>query len=515
MDGLDIPGCTELELIGQGGFAHVYRAREESFDRNVAVKVLNSTGDALDDETRDRFLRECRAIGGLSWHPNVVVVHRAGVTASGRLYLVMEYLPNGSLSTRVAAHGPFAWVEVLAIGVQLCGALAAAHRAGRIHRDVSPGNVLIGHGGEPRLADFGISAVAGLTVTRTGFSAFNLSHAAPEVLEGESAGEAADVYGLGSTLFTLLSAHPPFHREGDSWKSAIARIFSAPVPDLRPNGIPDDVCAVIERALGRTPSDRPSSAAVLGGLLQAVQRAHSTPITRLLITPGSAAPGSAAPLPVGDVPPPALEQKYVLQIEGLVAIEVQGPGDPALGRAVTNGAAFHLHDPGDPAVHLHAAPAGRRRKGWHLQYRDGHRPLTLRCATELSDTHLGEVLQSYVNEDDQWLFLPFLGRYYLSTDTEDTIEVSGERDAAIPRTLKLVETGDRQFAIISDRAYADTFAQALFEPAGGWLAEVRFFGAEHYESEPPSRAVVERIFQLFVTRDPKLWDVVDWLPRTD
>ena len=132
--GVLVEGYEDLHQIGRGGFATVYRARQRAFDRVVALKVLDLPDP--DQTARDRFDRECRAIGALSWHPNIVVVHDSGVTADGRLYLAMEYLEAGSLADRVRAAGALPWADVVRAGIEVSGALDTAHAAGTLHRDL-------------------------------------------------------------------------------------------------------------------------------------------------------------------------------------------------------------------------------------------------------------------------------------------------------------------------------------------------------------------------------------------
>ena len=124
-----VEGYSDLAVIGRGGFATVYRARQERFDRVVALKVLDRFDPSAED--RERFERECRAVGSLSRHPNIVVVHDSGVTADGRLYLAMEHLEGGSLAARVHHDGPLPWPDVARVGVEVAGALDTAQQAAR------------------------------------------------------------------------------------------------------------------------------------------------------------------------------------------------------------------------------------------------------------------------------------------------------------------------------------------------------------------------------------------------
>ena len=205
---LGIEGLGPAEHIGRGGFADVYRAEQPSLRRTVAVKVLRAQ--ASDPEADARFQRECQAIGAVSDHPHIVAVHHGGLNSNGRAYLVMEYLSGGSLAQLLEAQGPRPIREVVETTVKIARALAVAHRAGILHRDVKPGNIMISAYGEPALGDFGIARIEGGHQTATGQVTASIVHAAPEVLEGHPPTPAADIYSLGSTLFELAVGWAPY-----------------------------------------------------------------------------------------------------------------------------------------------------------------------------------------------------------------------------------------------------------------------------------------------------------------
>src|SRR5436305_4526293 len=142
---LGIDGYEDAAVIGRGGFAVVYRARQRAFHRTVAVKVLS--GATVDDATLRRFDRERAAIGTLSGHPNIVTVYDSGLTANGVPYLAMEHLARGSLADELHRTGPLDWRQVLPWGIKLTGALESAHRLGVLHRDIKPENVLLSNFG--------------------------------------------------------------------------------------------------------------------------------------------------------------------------------------------------------------------------------------------------------------------------------------------------------------------------------------------------------------------------------
>ena len=167
------------------------------------------------------------------------------------------------------------------IGVKIAGAVESAHRLGILHRDVKPANILLTDYGEPALTDFGIAHITGgfETATGTGTVTGSPAYTAPEVLEGEPPSPAADVYGLGATLFSALTGHAAFERHSDEQVVAqFLRITTQPVPDLREHGIPEDVSDTIAHAMSRTPDQRPATAADFGEELRSIQLDHGYPV---------------------------------------------------------------------------------------------------------------------------------------------------------------------------------------------------------------------------------------------
>ncbi|WP_040685947.1 protein kinase domain-containing protein [Nocardia vinacea] len=264
-------GFEDAVEIGRGGFGVVYRCTQAALDRAVAVKVLTAE---LDGDNQARFVREQRAMGRLTGHPNIVTVLETGTTESGQPYLVMPYHPLDSLDAWIRENGPLPLERVLQIGVKIAGALESAHRLGIVHRDVKPGNILLTDYGEPALTDFGIAHIAGGFETTASIVTGSPAFTAPEVLEGNDPTPAADVYGLAATLFCALTGHAAFERRsGENMVAQFVRITTQPLPDLRENGIPEDVSAVVEKAMSRDRHERPSAAA-LGETLRQLQQRH-------------------------------------------------------------------------------------------------------------------------------------------------------------------------------------------------------------------------------------------------
>ncbi|MGW4337007.1 protein kinase domain-containing protein [Rhodococcus koreensis] len=289
-DELCAAGFDDPHLIGRGGFGVVYRCSQPSLDRIVAVKVLASD---LDEENRARFFREQRAMGRLTGHPNIVNVLHVGTTDGGRPYIVMPFHPHDSLDVQIRRHGPLSLADTLRLGVKISGALETAHRLDILHRDVKPANILVTDYGEPALADFGIARLGGGFETSTGTITGSPAFTAPEVLGGTAPSRTADVYSLAATLFCVVTGHAAFERRsGEQIVAQFLRITAHHVPDLREQGIPADLSAVIEQAMAADPLDRPATAIEVGEALRRIQLRGGFPVDEIpLQVEPTAAPG--------------------------------------------------------------------------------------------------------------------------------------------------------------------------------------------------------------------------------
>ncbi|MCC6782530.1 MAG: SUMF1/EgtB/PvdO family nonheme iron enzyme [Planctomycetes bacterium] len=250
--------------LGRGAMGIVWRATDQTLDREVAVKVL--AGPLLSSATaRQRFAREARAIATLR-HPGIVTVLEVGED-EGVPFLVMEFVDGGSLLRRIeATDRPGLGVEeVCRIGIVLADALQSAHVAGIVHRDVKPSNVLLRTSGAPLLADFGLACVDGdATLTASGELLGTPAYAAPELIESGVADVRSDVYALGATLFHALTRRPPY--EEQSLGALLRRMTQRDPPrlsELLP-GVSPDLDRVIGKAIERDAARRYGSAAELG-----------------------------------------------------------------------------------------------------------------------------------------------------------------------------------------------------------------------------------------------------------
>lgn len=262
-----IPGYEDITLLGRGGFATVYRARQVRFQREVAIKVVDRA--LADDRSRELFTRECLAIGQLSWHPHVVPVYDAAETEDGRPYLTMELLPGGSVDDALA-RGPIPLAATRMIGEQVADALAAAHEVGVLHRDLKPANILIDRRGAARLADFGIARMAGGETTAVTTLTGTLAYMAPELLQGERASVSTDVYGLGMTLITMALGGNPLTTDDPTPFGLVHRITNEAPPDLVSAGFPPALAELLAACTSRDVDRRPASAAEVQAALAAI-----------------------------------------------------------------------------------------------------------------------------------------------------------------------------------------------------------------------------------------------------
>jgi serine/threonine-protein kinase len=267
-----VAGRYELgRLIGTGGNGRVFAARDRVLDRPVAVKLVDAEAVRHRDPAgRERFLEEARSSAGFI-HPNAVAVFDAG-EADGSLYLVMELVEGETLADRIAAHGAIEPTSAARIASDVLAALDAAHRAGIVHRDVKPANVLLDARGTAKLADFGIAKrldTVAAALTSPGQFFGTPKYLAPEQVDGRAVSAATDVYAMGVVLFEMLAGTPPFDEE-QPMATAIAQ-RDAPVPDLRAirPDLPDILVAIVERALHKDPADRFESAAAMRTALTA------------------------------------------------------------------------------------------------------------------------------------------------------------------------------------------------------------------------------------------------------
>ena len=199
---------TVVRQLGEGAQKTVYRVRDTSLDRHSALALLKT--EAMDADGIVRIKREAQAMGSLT-HPNIVIVYDVG-EEDGRPYIVCEYIPGGDLQQELRkAAGPLRLNRTLAIGQDVCRALAAAHQRGITHRDVKPGNIWLMEDGGAKLGDFGLAlAIDRSRLTMAGTAMGTAAYMAPEQAQGQATDARTDLYSLGCLLFELATGRPPF-----------------------------------------------------------------------------------------------------------------------------------------------------------------------------------------------------------------------------------------------------------------------------------------------------------------
>jgi serine/threonine-protein kinase len=256
--------------IGQGGIAEIYKGRQASLDRDVAIKILSSKLTSDQDIVR-RFERESLVIARLN-HPNIVHVIDKG-QAGGRYYFVMDFIDGTSLrevidSTKIQLQTKLEMI------VQVCKALDYAHKNGVIHRDIKPANLIFDqHNRRIRIMDFGVARLVDSHATRTGVVLGSPSYMAPEQLDGGAITGQADLFSLGVSLFQLLTGQLPFRSDSiPGLMHAIATQPHPPLRTIRPD-LPPSLGEVLDRALHKVPEERYETAAQMAGALHDCARA--------------------------------------------------------------------------------------------------------------------------------------------------------------------------------------------------------------------------------------------------
>ena len=253
-------------LLGQGGFAAVFRAHDPFLERDVAIKVLDPSL-AVDAAREEQFLHEARTIAAAE-HPHIVPLYSAESTG-GLLYLVMRLLPGQSLKDRLAQEKLPA-AEAARIALECARALAAAHAVGVVHRDIKPGNILLDANGNATVTDFGIALVTSRPGREPlGSTAGTPLYVSPEQSLGEQVDGRSDVYALGVVLYEMLTGTCPF--SGRNATEVIAKHISAPIPKVseREPQMPVALVRLVDRMLSKDPAGRPTAAELVKELTAA------------------------------------------------------------------------------------------------------------------------------------------------------------------------------------------------------------------------------------------------------
>lgn len=255
-----------IHQVGKGGMAYVFKAYDQMLERPVAVKLLKQdfSGDL---DFRERFKQEAKAAANLS-HPNIVTVHDFGIDPSG-VFIVMEYIAGTDLKTKIREKGFFPLSEGIELMIQACAGLGYAHRAGIVHCDVKPQNMLVTSDQRLKITDFGIARALSTLETETDQDVVwgSPQYFAPEQALGEYPTPSTDVYSLGVVMYELITGQLPF--EAGSVDELIKMHQEQPPPDPRiyvPD-LPEELALVMLKVLSKEPSARYRTADQLGHIL--------------------------------------------------------------------------------------------------------------------------------------------------------------------------------------------------------------------------------------------------------
>ena len=288
-----------LDQIGQGAMGTVWRARDLVLTREVAIKEVRLPGLMPDEDRkvlRERTLREARVSAKLN-HPGVVTVYDV-IEIGATPWIVMELVTARSLEQVLAQDGPLPLRQVASIGVMLLGALAGAHAAGIVHRDVKPGNVLITGDSRAVLTDFGIATLDGDPgLTQAGMVMGTPGFCAPERIRGAPASPASDLWSLGATMYAAVTGRGPFERHG-SPMAVLASIVHSDPPQLPAAG---QLGMVIGSLMSKDPAQRPDAACAIG-LLTDVAAGNSETLLALSPSLGGTRPATLASAPSSITP---------------------------------------------------------------------------------------------------------------------------------------------------------------------------------------------------------------------
>ena len=290
----EIPNYQVLDVLGSGGAGTVYRARQLSMDRIVAIKVL-APRLAKDQNYLDRFFREARAAAKLN-HPNLIVAHDVGAH-QGTYYMVMEYVSGATLQQLLDSQGPMEEGRVIDVAIQVSKALEVAHRNGMVHRDVKPANILLSSDGQAKLFDLGL-AREGLGASE-GKAVGTPRYISPEqAKDSPNVDIRSDLYSLGATMYHLVTGQLPF--TGETGAQMLAKhVAEKLVPaHVRSNRVSTDLSAVISRLMEKNPDNRIQRPADLIAALESVRTRRARPVPKPAPASISAPTPSPRPMPM-------------------------------------------------------------------------------------------------------------------------------------------------------------------------------------------------------------------------
>ncbi|WP_329162040.1 serine/threonine protein kinase [Streptomyces sp. NBC_01717] len=297
-----------VKRLGSGGMGEVWAGRDHDLHRNVALKLLILNQGTHSDLPK-RFEREAVAAAQIN-HPNVAALYERGVQGNVH-YIVLEKVEGSSLGDVILHDGRLDPARALAIADGICAALVAAHRAGVVHYDIKPHNVMLTADGQVKVVDFGIAGFnqTPLPLARTTVltPAGTAEYAAPEQFLAERGDERSDLYALGGVLFAMLTGQPPF--TGDGFMEVLQRKLAedAPRPDTIRPGLPPALTALVSELLDRVPDRRPQTAQQVQTYLSRLQRGPGAPKTSDRPPIPDAGPGSTVAISPGGLQSPLVQ----------------------------------------------------------------------------------------------------------------------------------------------------------------------------------------------------------------
>jgi serine/threonine-protein kinase len=316
-----VGGRYQIEgLIASGGMGEVFQAHDRVLDRTVALKVLHA-GLGSDPDFVERFRREATAAGRLS-HPNIVQVYDWGREDDGSAYMAMELVEGQNLRDVLTGSGRLKPELAARIAGQVCLALEHARKAGLVHRDVKPENILITSDGRVKVADFGLSrTMADSRATQAGVLLGTAHYVAPEQVEGKPSDHRSDIYALGIVLYEMLTGQTPF--TGDTpLMIAYQRVReNVPAPGDRIKGLPPALDEITRRATAKDPAKRFSSAGEMGEALRTSVPRSDTGEVGMLVHPTVAIPiGTQETVNLGGRRGPRLTRRGSIVVIGIIAV---------------------------------------------------------------------------------------------------------------------------------------------------------------------------------------------------
>ncbi len=327
-----------LESLGTGGMAQIYRARDLMLERFVAVKLLRPDYSS-DLEFQVRFRQEAKAAANLS-HPNIVTVHDFGFD-QGQLFIVMEHVPGTNLKIMVENLGKFSPDDALPLIIQACAGLGYAHRAGLVHCDVKPHNILVTPDHRVKVTDFGIArAIAGINPDEQNDVVWGSPlYISPEQAAGQAPSPASDVYSLGIVMYEVLTGRPPFVAKTPETLARLHRDMAPQPPSMLNPEIAPELEQIIMKVLAKEPAARYRTADQLGRVLMTFGQSKTGPISvskpapapspnavTTMVKPFDPQPAYAypEPEPAPQVAEPAEEIDWLAVLLGLLALAAVG-----------------------------------------------------------------------------------------------------------------------------------------------------------------------------------------------